>query len=191
MSMLEGVSQCWWLSSTCSFDWDAVSAVGTVAAVAVALILAGAQGRKEKRDQRSRARWVALELRKSIAVWNRRVQAANTADDVALYFRLGDDNVDPTVIPKELDDLRSSLHELGDDLAPLADAIWVARQMSNMPIEEALKGNFEDQAEAEKVVDRFRKYLAALSCHTQRALTQVSKVAGPGDQKAADRLLED
>ncbi|MCW2066887.1 UNVERIFIED_ORG: hypothetical protein M2420_002241 [Stenotrophomonas maltophilia] len=172
-------------------NWDAVSAMGTVAAVAVALIVAGAQGRKEKRAQRSRARWVALELRKSIAVWNRRVQAAKAADDVTLYFRLCDDNADPTVIPKEFDDLRSSLHELGDDLAPLADAIWVARQMSNMPIEEALKGNFEDQAEAELVVDRFRKYLAALSHHTQRALAQVSKLAGPADQKAADHLLED
>lgn len=191
MSILDGVSQCWWLSSTCSVDWDAVSAVGTVAAVAVALVVAGAQGRKEKRAQRSRARWVALELRKSIAVWNRRVQAAKAVDDVALYFRLGDDNVDPTVIPKEFDDLRSSLHELGDDLAPLADAIWVARQMSNMPIEEALKGNFEDQAEAELVVKRFRKHLVALSHHTQKALAQVSKAAGPVDQKAADRLLED
>lgn len=37
MSMLDGVSQCWWLSTTCSVDWDAWSAVGTLSAVVVAL----------------------------------------------------------------------------------------------------------------------------------------------------------
>jgi len=37
MSMLEGVSQCWWLSSTCAVNWDAWSAIGTLLAVVVAL----------------------------------------------------------------------------------------------------------------------------------------------------------
>lgn len=37
MSMLDGVSQCWWLSSTCAVNWNAWAAVGTVAAVFAAI----------------------------------------------------------------------------------------------------------------------------------------------------------
>lgn len=38
MSMLDGVSQCWWLSQTCEINWDAWAAVGTVAAVFAAVL---------------------------------------------------------------------------------------------------------------------------------------------------------
>ncbi|MEN5042144.1 hypothetical protein ABE424_18290 [Stenotrophomonas sp. TWI1149] len=37
MSILDGVSQCWWLSETCQLDWEATSAVATAAGVIVAL----------------------------------------------------------------------------------------------------------------------------------------------------------
>lgn len=37
MGMLDGVSQCWWLSETCAVNWEAWSAVGTVAAVFIAI----------------------------------------------------------------------------------------------------------------------------------------------------------
>lgn len=37
MSMLDGVSQCWWLSETCVVNWDAWAAIGTVAAVFTAV----------------------------------------------------------------------------------------------------------------------------------------------------------
>ena len=38
MSMLDGVSQCWLLSRTCKVDWEAWSAIGTVAAVFTAIL---------------------------------------------------------------------------------------------------------------------------------------------------------
>lgn len=37
MSMIDGVSQCWWLSKTCVVNWDAWAAIGTVAAVFAAI----------------------------------------------------------------------------------------------------------------------------------------------------------
>lgn len=37
MSMLDGVSQCWWLSETCVVNWNAWAAIGTVAAVFTAV----------------------------------------------------------------------------------------------------------------------------------------------------------
>lgn len=38
MSMLDGVSQCWWLSEACVVNWDAWAALGTVAAVFAAVL---------------------------------------------------------------------------------------------------------------------------------------------------------
>ncbi|MGE8282845.1 MAG: hypothetical protein ACN6PX_03135 [Stenotrophomonas lactitubi] len=37
MSMLDGVSQCWWLSKSCAVNWNAWAAIGTVAAVFAAI----------------------------------------------------------------------------------------------------------------------------------------------------------
>lgn len=37
MSMLDGVSQCWWLSKSCVVNWEAWAAVGTVLAVFTAV----------------------------------------------------------------------------------------------------------------------------------------------------------
>lgn len=45
MSMLDGVSQCWWLSSACLVNWDAWAAVGTVAAVFAAILAPAIQRR--------------------------------------------------------------------------------------------------------------------------------------------------
>lgn len=39
MGMLDGISQCWWLSETCVIDWTAWSAIATCAAVVAALLV--------------------------------------------------------------------------------------------------------------------------------------------------------
>lgn len=171
-------------------NWEAWSAIGTVGAVVVSLGLALYQGYKEKRAQRSRARWVALELRKSIAVWNRTVERALHADDSELPFHLSDTYTDPTDIPQEIEELRPSLHELGDDIAPLADAIWVARQLSNMEMEPALRGDY-DQEQADEIIALYRKRLGVLRKHTGLALRRVSQLAGPAGDEEAKRLLGD
>lgn len=49
MSMLEGVSQCWWLSETCTVNWEAWSALGTVAAVFAAVFAPSIQRRLTRR----------------------------------------------------------------------------------------------------------------------------------------------
>lgn len=49
MSMLDGVSQCWWLSETCVVNWDAWAAVGTVAAVFAAVFAPSIQQRLVRR----------------------------------------------------------------------------------------------------------------------------------------------
>lgn len=49
MSVLDGVSQCWWLSETCAVNWDAWAAVGTVAAVFAAVFAPSIQRRFARR----------------------------------------------------------------------------------------------------------------------------------------------
>lgn len=49
MGMLDGVSQCWWLSENCVVNWDAWSAVGTVAAVFAAVLAPAIQRRFARR----------------------------------------------------------------------------------------------------------------------------------------------
>lgn len=54
MSMIDGISQCWWLSRSCAVDWNAWAAIATAAATGLALTLsikeARARQRKSKHD---------------------------------------------------------------------------------------------------------------------------------------------
>jgi len=54
MSMIDGISQCWWLSKSCAVDWNAWAAIATAAATLLALALAlkeaRARHRKSKHD---------------------------------------------------------------------------------------------------------------------------------------------
>lgn len=45
MGMLDGISQCWWLSKTCAVNWEAWAATGTVLAVFVAILAPAIQRR--------------------------------------------------------------------------------------------------------------------------------------------------
>lgn len=190
MSMLDGLSQCWLLSRSCEVNWEAWSAMGTVGAVVVSLSLAFGQRYKENRAQRSRARWIALELRRTIAVWNRTVEAALAADYSELPFKLSDTYTDPADVPAEIEKLRPSLHELGDAIAPLVDAIWVARQLSNMDIEKALRGDYEEEP-AQKFINLYLRRLSMLHGHTQLAMKRVTQLAGPVGDEEAKQLLGD
>lgn len=49
MSILDGVSQCWWLSEKCVVNWDAWAAIGTVAAVFAAVFAPSIQRRLVRR----------------------------------------------------------------------------------------------------------------------------------------------
>jgi hypothetical protein len=179
MSMLEGVSECWMLSRTCVVNWDAWAAVGTVSAVVVSLMLAGRQGRKEKAAQRSRARWVALELRQVLAAWRGRVTYAHRIDGADLYFLLNDEDFgDPTVVPQELIAFYDQLHELGDGAAPIADAIWITRQLERMPIQAALRGDIEASDISSEIERQYRAGLNSLRIYLLHAEENVSAITG-------------
>ncbi|MBB3822273.1 hypothetical protein FHT03_001044 [Xanthomonas arboricola] len=65
MGFLDGVSECWWLSSNCVINWDAWSAIGTVAATGVALFFGVQSVELQARVRRSRER-IAVGLIRAI-----------------------------------------------------------------------------------------------------------------------------
>lgn len=155
------------------------AAIGTFAAVVISLHLARGQSRKEKLAQRSRARWVALELRHILASWRKRVAFARWADAAMLYaIVLEEGTRDPRPIPAELLALNSQLHELGDDATPIADAIWIARALQPMPICDALRGDIESQKMANAVEAQFRAGMGSLLEHLKQAERNVSAITG-------------
>lgn len=75
MSIIDGVSQCWWLSQSCVVDWDAWAAVATAAATALALALA----LKETIARQRKARHDALRSKIALYPHVHEAQAAVTA----------------------------------------------------------------------------------------------------------------
>ena len=56
MNWLNGVSECWLLSSTCSIHWEAWAAIGSLAAVLAALGIALSRYHQARKDALRRAR---------------------------------------------------------------------------------------------------------------------------------------
>ncbi|WP_309684901.1 hypothetical protein [Stenotrophomonas sp. SORGH_AS_0321] len=160
-------------------NWDALSAIGTVGAVVVSLGLARGQGRKDRKAERSRGRWIALELRQILAAWRVRVVRAKSASGPDLYFLLDDNEYrDPTVVPKELLALYDQLHHLGDDAAPIADAVWMARQLALVPVRDALRGDIFPQEEADEIENEFREKLEGLRKYLRMSEINMSSITG-------------
>ena len=81
-------------------------------------------------------------------------------------------------VPEALRALNDQLHELGDEAAPIADAIWVARQLQPMPITQALRGDIESRVVSDEVEKQFRDGLASLLHYLMEAEENVSKLTG-------------
>ncbi|WP_372183201.1 hypothetical protein [Xanthomonas axonopodis] len=155
------------------------AAIGTVAAVFAALHIAKEQSAKADRAQRLKAKWVALELRHVLARWRGRVAYIERTEDRELYEILDDDKFpSPTDIPSDLLALQGQLHELGDDAAPIAEAIWLARSLSRTPVREAIAGNLGTAGLEQGVIGQYRAGLRSLSEHLGAAEARVSDITG-------------
>lgn len=82
MSIVDGVSQCWWLSPTCVVNWNAWAAIGTFAAAGAALLIAGAERRRRQADAKEAATLAFISL------WPRFHKAQARAGDIAMHLRI-------------------------------------------------------------------------------------------------------
>ena len=144
------IYRCWPLSATCSIDWEAWSALGSLGAVAAALWIAGRQSRQQRSADRRREAFLMTEIRHPVLRWLNRARQAQErlalGLDVSLYTLLtGEDTIEsPTEIPNEILELRGSLHELGDAGVFLADAIGLARVLDLSLLTVCVRGDIDD-----------------------------------------------
>ncbi|MDV6189830.1 hypothetical protein RYH75_11255 [Stenotrophomonas geniculata] len=146
-------AKCAALKNVDGINWDAVSAIGTVAAVIVALGLSGAEGRRLKREGRARAIWVKEEFRKPISLWLENARGMlgiiNLGQDHNLERSIAkeSDHCYPFRIPAQVSDLRGYLHDLGDAGQHVAKAVGLARKLHGCDMLEALRGQFAHREE--------------------------------------------
>lgn len=160
-------AKCAALKSIDGMNWDAMSAIGTVAAVVVALILSGAEGRRLKKEGRARAIWVKEEFRKPISLWLENAIGTlgmiNLGQDHNLERLMAkeSDRCYPFRIPVQVSDLRGYLHDLGDAGQHVAKAVGLARKLHGCDMLEALRGQFAHREELDIRAD-FRDDLVSM-----------------------------
>ncbi|WP_312738828.1 hypothetical protein [Stenotrophomonas sp.] len=170
-------------------NWDAVSAIGTVGAVIAALWIAGAEGRRAKRDGRARAVWVKEEFRKPIGLWLANAKGAKglivLGQEHNLYLLLTKptDRCYPFRIPSQITDLRGYLQDLGDAGQHVASAVGLARRLETCEIVAVLRNQYTDHRQALDIKAEFNEDLD----HLIEALEQAMDALKLDRYKGADR----
>ena len=168
MAIPTGVVECALKSGVDSPNWDAISAVGTVAAVIAALWIAGAEGRRARRDGRARAIWVKEEFRKPIGQWLTNAKGAlglvTLSQDQNLWRLLTKpgDRCYPFRIPSQVSDLRGYLQDLGDAGQFVATAVGLARRLESCDMVAVLNNQYRDLNEALDIRTEFEHDLKQL-----------------------------
>lgn len=135
MSMIDGASECWWLSKSCVVNWDAWSAVGTVMAVCVAIWASAAEGRRRREDQNARAMWLRLELVHPVSTWQADLYRLRRSIERQRYFAVVEaltattEDRQPISIPGAVAVSGTRMHELGGASKSLAEAVYLARSI--------------------------------------------------------------
>ncbi|MEB2184379.1 hypothetical protein VDS18_00380 [Xanthomonas campestris pv. campestris] len=105
MDMLDGVSQCWWLSRTCKVNWDAWAAIATASGTCVALAVATLDGLGRIRVRRSAAK-LAL-----ISIWPFAHKAAGCVSTIAHQLQRPD-GVKADVLEDQIRELRDAVERI-------------------------------------------------------------------------------
>lgn len=137
-SMRYGISECWWLSGSCALNWDALAALGTFAAAAIALAVSSREARRRRDDQEARALWLRLQLIHPVRAWSSSLSRLRRQLDRGLY-RSAIDSVSgknehgpPLGLPSELSLAQGGLHDLGEAASALAAAIYCSQELSKV-----------------------------------------------------------
>ncbi|MGV6491331.1 hypothetical protein ACTUVK_000494 [Stenotrophomonas rhizophila] len=125
MSMLDGVSQCWWLSRSCAVDWNAWASIATAAATGLALTLALKEGRARNRKSKHDA------MRSKIALYPHVHEAQAAVTGLGSVIRPGTQLVLPNIeyeirrVTAAMEAIKGTGHQLEE-----RDALLLARATS-------------------------------------------------------------
>lgn len=162
MGMVDGLSQCWWLSSTCEVNWDAWAAVGTFLAAFIALRIALAEQARRREEALDRALGLSTLLVPEIESWH--VSIRGLVNDVrlghaqAVLESFEPEGGDVLKVPPMLRKHLHRIHELNAPARNLSKAVacaMSARQMESK-VRAALRANATDRG---KVLSSFLHHL--------------------------------
>ncbi|RZA28801.1 MAG: hypothetical protein EOP02_06365 [Proteobacteria bacterium] len=105
MGMLDGVSQCWWLSKACEVNWDAWAAIATAIGTCLALAIATRDGLQRMKDRRAAAK-LAL-----ISIWPFAHKAAGCTSTIAHELQRSD-GVHTGALGTAIQELRESIEKI-------------------------------------------------------------------------------
>ncbi|WP_267116451.1 hypothetical protein [Xanthomonas sacchari] len=189
MQVWEGVRQC--LTAVKSSDkfWDALSAVGTLLAVVVALWVSGKETRRHKRERKEKAEWLRQELLEPIHRWHIAARGAFGLVELGQDHNLQQllckeaDARYPFAVPGIVRDLRPALHDLGKTGVQLAKAVGIARRIKRCDILGVLRKQYNNHNEDLSIRAEFREGLQELV----ELLSRIEKNLGGNDLKARPR----
>lgn len=105
MGMLDGVSQCWWLSKACEVNWDAWAAIATASGTCLALAIATSDGLQRIKDRRAAAK-LAL-----ISIWPFAHKAAGCTSTISHELQLSS-GVRPDTLGTAVQELRDAIDKI-------------------------------------------------------------------------------
>lgn len=162
MSMLDGLSQCWWLSDTCSVNWDAWAAVGTFFAAFMALRISLAEQCRRRQEAMDRALGLSTLLEPDIEDWLKGIRLlvnhVNAEHAQAITESFDPEGGDVLRVPTAIRENLHRIHELDEPARELSIAVTCAVAAKKMEprVREALR---EGALDREVVLDLFRRHL--------------------------------
>jgi hypothetical protein len=179
MSMLEGVSQCWWLSERCVVDWEAWSAIGTFLAVYVALRIALSEQIRNREAAVQRALGLSALLVPDIERWRQNIrQLVHHVEKERAQAIMESFDPDGGDILRVPDSVRENLHRIHDlneparDLSVAVACANAARAMRSK-VESALRPDANDRQE---VLNLFRDHLGSAGAALTKASNEMNRL---------------
>ncbi|HFK2915647.1 TPA: hypothetical protein ACGY79_000874 [Stenotrophomonas maltophilia] len=181
MSMLDGVSQCWWLGSKCLVDWDAWSAIGTFFAAFLALQISLREQRRRREEALERALGLSTLLEPDVQEWHERIRKLRhhiqhdhaQAINESFEAEGGDVLQAPASVRENLHRIHE-LHKAAQGLA-VAVACAVAARKMKYQVRSALRPGAEDRILILNILDT---HLEIADTHLEIADTEFWKMAG-------------
>ncbi|MEN5271887.1 hypothetical protein [Stenotrophomonas lactitubi] len=178
MGMINGLSQCWWLSSTCGVNWDAWAAVGTFLAAFIALRIALSEQARRREEALDRALGLSTLLVPEIESWH--VSIRGLVNHVgldhaqAILESFEPEGGDVLRVPPML---RKHLHRIHELNAPARNlSMAVACAMSARQMESKVRAALRpDATDREEVLSLFLQHLGIAGGALVEASNEMNK----------------
>lgn len=179
MSFLNGFSQCWLPSDTCSVNWDAWAAMGTFLAAYLALRIALGEQRRRREESLDRALGLTTLLVPEIDGWLEKIRTlmghVERGHAIAILESFEPEGGDVLRVPRLVQQHLHRIHELDAPARALSIAVACAMDAHSMKskVRAALRQGATDR---DAVLGLFRRHLATAGGSLVQASDQMNQL---------------